>query len=352
MLALLPVLILCIALRWLSPRRSIALALALALCLLAINWLLMSFAHAWLPLAASLTGIVLAYPVWSWRSQEAALQHIDKELATLQADRMLVVRHGDMPWQSAADHSLSARVVRLHHSVDLLRQAVRQREEVLHFISHDMRSPQNSILALIALQRAGHEGLSDSEFYSRLEHYARSTLGLVDGFVHLARAEAAAMNLQEQNLVDLAATTCDERWPRAAQLDSTIQFSSAVENAYARVDGGLLARALGNLLDNALQYSPAGSTVQCGLRREGRWWCISVRDQGPGIPADQCRRIFMPFVRINDNARAQPPGSGLGLAFVQIVAQRHGGGAECNSVMGEGSEFVLRLPADAAPEPV
>src|SRR5690606_36340106 len=92
--------------------------------------------------------------------------------------------------------SLSARVTQLHSAITQLRLAHQKRDETLRFLSHDMRAPQNSILALTQLQQKSGTCLPQPEFLQRIDNYATRTLGLVDGFVQLAPAEAAPLSRQ------------------------------------------------------------------------------------------------------------------------------------------------------------
>lgn len=348
LLAMIPVLLVCLALRWLSPRRSLVLVFAMLLAVLAVNWALVSFVHVWVPPVAGMVGVALAYPVWNWRSQEAALRYIDRELDVLHQDRLLRVPDDDAKW-SGMDQSLPTRVIRLHRSVALLRQAVRQREEVLRFISHDMRAPQNSILVLTEMLRNSESELSQDELLERIEGYAHGTLSLLDGFVHLARAEIMRLACSDQDLAGLVESVCDERWPLVRKRNSTILFHAAVDQAYANVDGSLVSRAVGNLLDNAIQYSPDGSTIRCELTRQGSFWRIAVQDQGPGISPEQCETLFMPFIRLHEQRPSgHPSGSGLGLAFVHAVMLRHEGSITCEGAPGGGSVFIALLPASDA----
>ncbi|MBV6274120.1 CHASE2 domain-containing protein [Alcaligenaceae bacterium CGII-47] len=342
-LSLLPMLVVGLSLRRLSPRRSFALSAAALLGILLSNGLLMAYASVWIPPASSLIGVMLIYPLWSWRSQEASLRHIDAELQHLHDNHRLSIRTPGRP--TSIDRSLSARIITLHQSIGLLSTTVRQREEALRFLSHDMRSPQNSILALTALQR--HRGASQPEqaFLDNVEHYARDTLRLVDGFVHLARAEVVEMNCHEQDLIELVAGACDARWPQATQRSIVIDFTPAIDHAYAQVDSSLLTRAIGNLLDNAIHYSPEGSSIRCDVSRDETSWLIQVHDQGPGIAPEQIATLYEPFERLNQQTRGSPPGSGLGLAFVRTVMQRHGGSISCTSTPNQGSTFTARLPA-------
>lgn len=77
----------------------------------------------------------------------------------------------------------------------------------------------------------------------------------------------------------------------------------------------------------------------------GRFWHIHVQDAGPGIPPEQMERLFLRFQRLPGDAQ-KPTGSGLGLAFVQTVARRHGGRAFCASTPGQGARFTISLPVD------
>lgn len=341
LLSILPVLLVCLWQRRLSPRHCIMLSFGALIGIIALDGLLMQYARIWVPPAASLLGVLLAYPLWSWRSQEATLQHIDRELERLHSDHKL-----SQPNLGPGAHAtLPARAVRLHHSVEALRLAVHQREKTLRFISHDMRSPQNSILALIELRRLESATLSDQELLERIGHHAHDTLNLVDGFVQLARAESMQIKLREEDLVELVSGVCDERWPQAAHRSIDIEFESRYSHAPARIDAGLIARAIGNLLDNAIQYSPEGSTIRCTIERTQDAWEINVHDQGSGIPPDKIEIMFAPFTRLNEGSHGAPTGSGLGLAFVRTAMQRHGGSIECHGTPDAGNTFVATLPA-------
>ena len=113
-------------------------------------------------------------------------------------------------------------------------------------------------------------------------------------------------------------------------------------------DRPLVARALANVLNNAVKYSPAQSTVQCSLCARGPNWIISVRDEGPGIDPPQQDRLFKPFSRLHDQTHPNISGVGLGLALVHTVVKRLGGSLEVESAVGQGVEFRLVLPASAS----
>jgi signal transduction histidine kinase len=114
------------------------------------------------------------------------------------------------------------------------------------------------------------------------------------------------------------------------------------EEAYSLINRELMARAINNLLGNALKFSPAGSSITCAVESHPRAWAVLVRDEGPGIAEELRSRLFEPFIR--GSATANIDGAGLGLAFVKTVAQRHGGRVLLESPPGRGSAFRLVLP--------
>ncbi|NYT87051.1 CHASE2 domain-containing protein [Pollutimonas harenae] len=345
LLACLPVLLACVTLRRLSPRKSFLVTLATLLLIFACAWLLLRFAQVWIPVTASIIGVALVYPVWSWRSQEAALQHIDRELQALHAERQGLHGLADTNDQAHVGRSLAARVTQLHGAISQLRQAHQKRDETLRFLSHDMRAPQNSILALTQLQQNTHTALPPAEFLQRIDTYAGKTLGLVDGFVQLARAEAAPLSRQRLDLVTLLTECCDEFWISARQRNIHIRFDTHPREAWVMGDHALLARACANLLDNALKYSADHTEVVCQIIQDQDAWLLCIQDQGRGISADQQSALFEPFTRIKEDSPQNPAGTGLGLAFVITVINRHLGTIIVQSQEGMGSTFSMRLPS-------
>ncbi|WP_353153635.1 CHASE2 domain-containing protein [Pollutimonas bauzanensis] len=345
LLAALPVFLICLGLRRLSPRRSFAIALAVLALIFIVSGLLMHYANIWVPITASLIGVALAYPVWSWRSQEAALQHIDGELQTLHQE---TAEHGNssLPGSpSPTDGSLSARVTQLHSAIGQLRQARQKREETMRFLSHDMRAPQNSILALTQLQKQPESELPEAELLRRIDLYAHKTLSLVDGFVQLARAEAMTIRHQSVDLVELVELSRDDFWAQAKQRHISILFTEHPEAAWIDGDEALLRRACCNVIDNAIKYSPENSTITCSIVNDSNDWLVIVSDQGRGISEAQQQNLFTPFMRADENVHGNPGGVGLGLAFTNTVVARHGGSIQAKSHEGAGATFILRFTA-------
>lgn len=234
--------------------------------------------------------------------------------------------------------------------VTSLRAAERRREESLNFISHDMRVPQSSILALIQLQKNPATAFAMPEFLARIERSVETTLNLAENFVHLAKAESQAYQLHETDFASMLAEAADNIWAFAHGKSIDIVIDTQVENRWLNVDRSLVVRALSNLLSNAIKFSPEGSRVICTARPVrascGNYVCCSIADQGQGIDPAKHDIIFSPFLRADEQGR---DGVGLGLAFVKKVIERHGGKISLDSTPGEGSIFTIKLPCTVEP---
>uniref|UniRef100_UPI002FDA51AF CHASE2 domain-containing protein n=1 Tax=Phenylobacterium sp. TaxID=1871053 RepID=UPI002FDA51AF len=224
-----------------------------------------------------------------------------------------------------------------------LRAAAAQRERVVQLLTHDMRSPQVSILALLRT----HPDLATLPVAQRIETYANQTLALADSFVQLARAEADEMDLEPLDLGDLLTEVADELWPQAQARGLRILVETP-EAAPITGDRTLLSRALANLLGNALKHSPDGQPVEASVRVEGETVVCEIADRGPGLPVQALERIFQPFQRLPETGTTAG-GSGLGLVIVAEVARRHGGAAGAAQRPGGGAVFSLSLPRAAGP---
>ena len=342
LLGCLPVLVVCLAFRRLSPRQSFAATLTTMFLVVVFCLLLLRFAEVWIPVAASLIGVALSLPVWSWRSQEASLQHIDRELASLAASAPARATSED-DWL-VKDRSFPARIEQLHRAITQFRRTQKQREETVRFLSHDMRAPQNAILALIELQNYG-AALSLDELLKRIERHATTTLELMDGFVQLAHVEGASLTQDAIDVSDIVQEASDAFWALAAQRNITLTLDGLPEHAWVRGDASLLLRALTNLIDNAIKYSADHTQIRCRLARHDNFWALSIEDEGRGMTAEQIEAVFQPFARADTDALGNPGGAGLGLPFVRVVAEKHGGSIALESWKGKGSRFTLRLPA-------
>ncbi len=201
-----------------------------------------------------------------------------------------------------------------------VREAQRQREETLAFVSHDLRSPANAMLLLTDPARG--DAWTPQQLLPELRRLAERTLALSDDFVHAARAQTRALQAEPVPAAELLAEGVADLVPLAH--DAGVELSIQAEPGPAlRLDRALVVRALANLVSNAIKHSPRGSVVRVQARHDAaQGLLIEVSDAGPGLAADQAAALAAG----EDALRvAGPGGVGLGLLFVQRVARRHGG---------------------------
>jgi signal transduction histidine kinase len=222
-----------------------------------------------------------------------------------------------------------------------------------------MRSPQASILALVEIERARIESDRMRELLERIERYAQRALTLADDFVQLARAESQTYVLEPVNFGELLIDASDEVWPQAhakhIRLDTQFPDENGAEDGadacWVSADRSLITRALVNILNNAVKYSPPDTQILCTIERvestDGRRPHVqcTIRDQGYGIPVEQQAKLFERFHRFHEAERPDIGGAGLGMAFVKTVVTRHGGDVYVDSAPGKGTAFTLALPA-------
>jgi CHASE2 domain-containing sensor protein/signal transduction histidine kinase len=223
-----------------------------------------------------------------------------------------------------------------------LRALGREREEMLEFLSHDMRAPQSAILLLLG---GDSKKPMDAATQARIADYARKTLRLADDFVQLARLKAVDLTLEEVDVAAIASEAIDLAWPLAKTREARIIASGLDAEVFIRGDASALLRVLSNLIDNAIKYGPISAEVTCNLTVEQHIGngqaALTISDNGPGLPPERLKDVFS---RFGDRGDTSVPGSGLGLAFVRAVIQQHGGDITCASEAQRGTCFTIRLP--------
>ncbi len=232
--------------------------------------------------------------------------------------------------------------------VSSVRMAERQRDMALRFLSHDMRSPQAAMLALVEQMRETPPRFTGERFVELVAHYATTALNLSDDFIFLARAESAPPRLACVDPALVLGDAVDDLWPQASARATTVELI-AEPGATTLADVQLLRRAFGNLIGNAIKFSPRDSTIRVRLAMKGRHLIISVVDQGIGMSAQDRRNLFREYGQFD--ARLAREGHGLGLAFVKSVVDSLGGRLLVRSAPGRGTIFSMRLPRLAGAGP-
>ena len=234
--------------------------------------------------------------------------------------------------------------------VSVLKGAERERDDMIRFLSHDLRSPSSSLLGLAQMLRDPACVLPPAQTASRIESLAGRTLALADGFIALARAQfISAARFEIVDLHDALQDALDEVWAAAQARQIRLSLRPLNLTPCVRGERDMLSRAFVNLLSNAIKYSPANGEVTLAIERRGLSWTLSISDAGPGIPQERQHELFHRFRRIVHAGEADPGGTGLGLAFVRVVADKHHGGVSVESRTEGGARFIFSVPAYLEP---
>jgi PAS domain S-box-containing protein len=236
-----------------------------------------------------------------------------------------------------------------------LREADKRKDQFLAMVSHELRDPLAALNMAMALMRTEQMPSEDSR--SALEVMSRQINKLnrlVDDLLDVARITSSKITLQLETLdlrqVAVEAVETSRPWllARRQTLLEEIPPSALMVSG----DAVRLTQVVSNLLSNASKYSPIGGKIRLAIRRAGEQAVLVVSDEGIGISRELLDRVFGPFVQASDPASG-PPGLGLGLTLVRRLTELHGGQVQALSGgEGQGSEFVVRLPALPTRTPV
>jgi two-component system sensor histidine kinase MprB len=225
--------------------------------------------------------------------------------------------------------------------LEALERSVSAQRRLVTDASHELRTPLTSLRTNIeVLTRDASLAPADrSRLLADVTAQMEELSKLADDLLALARAEEEAAPKAEVRLDEVVERAVDTA--RRGAEDRVIELS--LEETWVLGDASALERAVVNLLDNAVKWSPASGRIDVALA-DGE---LTVTDDGPGVPPDDLPRIFDRFFR--STASRSTEGSGLGLAIVQRVAESHGGRAWADNADGRGARLRLRIPVAAPP---
>jgi two-component system phosphate regulon sensor histidine kinase PhoR len=235
--------------------------------------------------------------------------------------------------------------VAVFHDVTELKKAEQMRIEFVGNVSHELRTPLTSIKGYLqtVIQDAA-QGRHDqaTEFLGVVEKNVERLMHLVDDLLDLSALQSGvALKKTKIDLRQLTGNVLNQVDSRSHQVIQ--EFDS--ETLFA--DEHRVEQVLRNLLQNAVRYVPKDGLIKIRWQATGQGGTqLSVKDNGPGIPKEHQGRLFERFYRIDEARTRQVGGSGIGLALVKHIMQRHGGIVTVQSAPGQGSEFICEFPAN------
>jgi signal transduction histidine kinase len=291
-------------------------------------------------IAIALAGLLL---VWGMRAALSPLARVSQVAARIAAgdrgQRLNPERRNTELGRMAA--SFDDMVSALAASVE---QSNRSEAAMRHFLadaSHELRTPIAALHATVeTLLREQPQRPERDALEAQLARESARLGALVDDLLSLARLEGSdSLQREEIDLVEIAQQVVAQT---RAHRPCVVVDVSHIDDATVTGDADALARALRNLLDNAVAATNGAGHIHVEVTRSDADIVLRVSDDGPGVPPSQRERIFDDFVRLGADGR---PGAGLGLAIVRRIAEQHHGAAICEDIE-RGACFALRLPTD------
>ena len=240
-----------------------------------------------------------------------------------------------------------------------LARAARSKDEFLAAMSHELRTPLTTITGVAEMmvdQSYGPLNPRQSRALGTIEESARHLLALINDVLDVAKVEAGKMRLSWDEVPVEQLVEASIRLLRNQAHKKGLEIRSHCDARVLTVhcDNRRLKQVLVNLLDNAVKFTPRNGTVEMRVEADNDKQVVRfiVSDTGIGIPREQLRGLFKPFVQLDSALSRQYSGTGLGLTLVYRMTELHGGSVSVDSEPGEGSTFTVTLPWSADTQPV
>lgn len=234
-------------------------------------------------------------------------------------------------------------------------EANRAKSAFLSAMSHDLRTPLNSVIGFAEILISDFSVLPTEtilEFVKNIHLNGKDLLNLINTILDLSKVEAGKMELTRTPfpLMSALESICAMMNPLATEKGVALVLDRHPGIEMVRADQGMFKQIMFNLLSNAVKFSHSGGAVTIMPRRTDDEVEIAVKDEGIGISQEHLAKLFQPFQQLDSSYAKRYEGSGLGLALTKRLIELHGGSIHVKSELGKGSTFTFRLPLHQATE--
>lgn len=274
--------------------------------------------------------------------------------------KMTMVRLGSQlaPLLAASGHlaRLRGELASLHAENETLTRINKMQSDFVAVASHELKTPLTSISAYteaLLSERGRPDFAQSGEFLGIIRDESERLLRMVNRILDFSRLEFGQrlLNRCVLDLEPLIRETSRTLDPLLAAKGLRLALDVPALLPRVEIDADLIRQVLINLMNNAIKYTPSGGTVTVSASEDAATVRVAVTDTGPGIPADELRRIFRQFYRVS-GASEGIEGAGLGLSIVKNIIDLHGGHIDVQSTVGHGSTFIFHLPKEHQLNPV
>jgi signal transduction histidine kinase len=223
-----------------------------------------------------------------------------------------------------------------------------EKNEFMGIVAHDLRSPLGVMKGfaemIVEEPEMGRPEVEDCAI--RIRDVSARMAEMVQNLLDANRIERGEMkwNFAPTDLGPVIDSVAETLRTRAAAKQQTIHLEKESCPIIATVDPSLMVQVLENLVSNAVKYSPAGKSIFVGLKRTPEGARCEVRDEGPGLNADDQKKLFGKFARLSAKPTGGEHATGLGLSIVKRIVEAMSGKVWCESQPGHGATFVVELP--------
>jgi PAS domain S-box-containing protein len=247
----------------------------------------------------------------------------------------------------------------LQRVVAELAEADRRKSEFLAILAHELRNPLAPLRnAVHVLQRTGLGQPGAEPALAMMNRQILQLGRLIDDLLDVSRITQGKIDLRRETieLASVVAGAVEAARPQCEQRNHNLSVTQSARPVYVDADSARLSQVLTNLLNNACKFTPAGGRIQLFAEREGGEAVIRVKDNGVGLAAEEQQRIFNMFAQVDNTLEKSQGGLGIGLTLAKTLVEMQGGTIAVQSAgPGQGSEFIVRLPAvelvPAPPQP-
>lgn len=272
-------------------------------------------------------------------------------LASTRPDRRFGAEDATMAGELARRAAVAVDNARLYEEA---RRAVRARDDVLGIVSHDLRNPvgtaQMAVGLLLEEAGSGVERRTTRKYLEMIQRSMDRAQRLINDLLDVTQIEAGRLAVEPgpERPAALVEESYDAFAASAAGAGLVLEWEAADDLGWVAADRARVVQALGNLVANAIKFTPAGGRIVIGAAEGQDGVSFRVTDTGPGIPPEHLPHLFDRFWKARDGDRR---GAGLGLAIVKGIVAAHGGHIEVESVVGTGTTFRFTLPPVTLPAP-
>jgi two-component system, sensor histidine kinase and response regulator len=235
-----------------------------------------------------------------------------------------------------------------------LEEMNQEKDKMMQIVSHDLRSPLSGIKGMSELLQGEEADIPDlvREFSKHIFNSSTTLINLVNDLLDVAKIESGTLtlSLSEFSLSELLKDCYNALFVLAKQKQINLEFIGWDDNHVITADKPKLFQAFNNLISNAIKFTPQSGTVRVHLQSRGEQYVVEISDSGIGIPDEMIPRLFEKFGNHQRPGTSGEKGTGLGMSIIKKFVEGHRGNISVQSIVNEGTTFVVVLPTIAKQE--